>query len=86
MFTLHFASFTGLSHRPVKYEDETDLRCDIADRLRRLRRRGFACRALTRGWEWEIGEPEDSVMVPDAAGILWVTERREDENNSCDYS
>jgi hypothetical protein len=51
------------------FTDNAEARQDIARRLRSARQR-YDVTTLTPGEEWEILEPEDSQMVPDACGTL----------------
>lgn len=47
--------------------------CDMpARQLRRYRRNGYPVSILARGQEWEIGEPEGCMMVPDDCGTLAI--------------
>jgi len=56
---------------PIMDEAEpADCRATVARRLRSLRRHGFPIATLERGREWEIQEPEDRFLVPDACGLL----------------
>lgn len=58
---------------------------DMRDRakrwLERRRKLGYSVDMLTRrgvGWEWEVGEPEDAIMIPDDAGILSIDKDEEE--------
>lgn len=55
---------------PIKQGDKEDVRTAAAHYLRRLRREGFPVVVIERGEEWEVQEPEDSVLVPDECGLL----------------
>lgn len=69
MFTLQHFSYCGMAGIPRRYSDRYDARREAADMLRRYRRR-FKVQTLKRGQEWEVLEPENAVMVPDACGTI----------------
>lgn len=77
MFRILFAAHCGMSNVPVEYDDGDIARAEIAKRLRRRRNDGHIVTTLEKGKQWEIGEPEDSIMVPDTAGILTLEEYTE---------
>jgi hypothetical protein len=47
-----------------------EARQGVARRLRYLRREGYPISVLEKGREWEISDPDDSIMVSDNCGIL----------------
>jgi len=69
MYTLNHHAYCGMSGIEEEHEDKPDARKEAADRLRAYRQ-NFHITTLVRGAEWEIQEPEDSVMVPDECGVL----------------
>lgn len=72
MYILKFSGFNGLSYECAR-GDRGEVR-DYAARLIRLRRkRGHIVTCNVRRGDarlYEIGEPADSAMVPDTAGML----------------
>jgi hypothetical protein len=58
-----------MSGVPSCFDDRAEARRYAAERLRRYRRR-FPVTTLERGAKWEILEPDDAVLVPDACGTL----------------
>ena len=72
MYRLNHVAYCGMPGVPEYFDDPQDARKDAAERLRRYRRR-YAVTTLERGKEWEIMEPEDSVLVPDACGVLYLS-------------
>lgn len=81
--TLTLYGYCGMSD-PIVTRDERQeietVRRLVARILRRRRADGFPVAMLDRGSRWEITEPEDSVLVPDGAGILRLS-----VVNRCDY-
>ena len=61
--------------------EETAVRKAAANLLRRRRNQDFPVWCLNKGNKWEIGEPEDCMMVPDTSGILKITEEVVDEED-----
>lgn len=79
MFFVKHTAYCGLTSIPREADDLHDARTIAARRLRSYRRHGFPIATLTRGEEWEILEPDDCQMIPDACGILWI----EHEQHEC---
>lgn len=80
MFTLNFFAYCGMSMKIAEGE-ETAVRKAAANLLRRRRNQDFPVWCLNKGNKWEIGEPEDCMMVPDTSGILKITEEVVDEED-----
>ncbi len=76
MFHVRQFPYSGLSMPARTFEDSIEARADVADLIRRRRRQGFPVTILVRGKQWEVGEPADCAMVPDACGTIQI--RRED--------
>lgn len=71
MYRVQMHSYCGLSNLPITFDESGDARDCAASKLRRARRR-FRVVTLERGKQWEIQEPEDCAMVPDACGTLAI--------------
>jgi len=71
-YRLKFAAHSGLGAYEVEEGDLAECRVAAAKLLRRRRRQDHPCTTLKIGQEWEVSEPEDCLMVPDTAGILWM--------------
>jgi len=71
MYKVTFTSYCGMSNVPQSFDALEDARNYAAQRLSSLRRR-FKIATLQRGKEWEVLEPENAIMVPDACGILYI--------------
>jgi hypothetical protein len=69
-YTVRFAAYCGMAGIPQDYSDSADARKALANLLRLRRRQGYPISILEKGAEWEIEEPEDAAMVPDACGVL----------------
>jgi hypothetical protein len=74
-YTVRFASYCGMAGIPETFSSKADARKAVADILRRRRRQGYPVSFTTKddgeGYSsWEIEEPEDAAMVPDACGVL----------------
>jgi len=72
MFQVNHFAYCGMADIPATHEDRRDARRHAAQRLKRYRRR-FPVVTLERGKAWEIQEPADCTMVPDACGTLRLT-------------
>jgi hypothetical protein len=81
---LKFAAHSGLGAYEVEEGELAECRLAAAKLLRRRRRQDHPCTTLKIGREWEISEPEDCLMVPDTAGILWLVEIEEPEQDEPD--
>jgi hypothetical protein len=71
MYLVKHVSYCGMTGVPEAQESLRDARRECARRLRSYRRR-FKVATLEPGAQWEILEPEDSAMVPDACGTLSI--------------
>ena len=71
MYRVQHHAYCGLSTVPVTFEDRQDARALAAEKIRRARRR-FHVVTLERGAQWEILEPENCTLVPDACGTLAI--------------
>lgn len=69
MYKVNHASYCGTDSVPSCFDERQEARDYAADRLRRYRRR-FNVVTLKRGAQWEVCEPDDAAMVPDACGTL----------------
>jgi hypothetical protein len=69
MYQVQHYAYCGMSGIPQTFDTLTDARIYIAGRLRRYRRR-YPVVTLEAGSAWEVCEPEDCAMVPDACGTL----------------
>jgi len=73
MYSLVMSSYCGMSRTIGNADtDGTDARRAAAALIRRRRRQGFPVTTLERGREWEVLEPADCAMVPDACGQLYI--------------
>lgn len=55
---------------PLIESDRATCRGFAANRLSLLRSEGYPVTVLTRGRQWEVGEPDSVHLVPDACGVL----------------
>ncbi len=69
----HYA-YCGMSGVPEDFSSREDARDYAAQRLRSYRKR-FEVVTLEKGKRWEVLEPEDCSMVPDACGELVLTRK-----------
>jgi hypothetical protein len=69
MFRVQHYAYCGLADVPACHDERAEARKYTAERLRRYRRR-FHVVTLERGSRWEICEPDNCTMVPDACGTL----------------
>lgn len=72
MYSLKHVSYCGMVGIPECFETRAEVRGAAARRLARYRKR-FPVTTLESGLEWEIQEPADCSMVPDACGVLRIT-------------
>ncbi len=70
VWQLTHAAYCGMVTTLETDVDAAVVRSAAAAALRAARRRGFDVAVRKPGTEWEILEPEDSVLVPDNCGIL----------------
>ncbi len=69
MYKVNFNSYCGMSDYPAHFDTQEEARSYIAERIVRIRKR-FKMTTLKRGTQWEVLEPENAVMVPDACGTM----------------
>jgi hypothetical protein len=69
MYHVSHNAYCGMQTLSRYVDDESEARQIVADRLSRLRRK-YPVQTLTKGKTWEILEPADCVMVPDACGVI----------------
>ena len=72
MYLVNFHSYCGMSNRIATCEDETEARLEALAIILARRLDGYTVTTLQRGAEWEVLEPDDSIMVPDDCGILHI--------------
>ena len=77
MYTLNFSAYCGMSMKIAEGDYET-VRHAAAKILRRRKNNDFPVWCLEKGKKWEIGEPEDCMIVPDDSGILKINHEEED--------
>lgn len=86
MYTLEHFGYCGMRTIHRTYSDESEAREAAADLLRKFRRK-FDTQTITKGSQWEILEPADSVMVPDMCGCLYLTaETWQCKECGCEYA
>lgn len=73
MYHLKFAAYCGMGWTIGSFEERGEARSEAASILRQRRSDGYAIATLKQGREWEVLEPEDSVLVPDECGQLYIT-------------
>jgi hypothetical protein len=69
MYRINHHAYCGMGGVPACFEERADARQYAAEQLRRYRKH-FAVTILERGKTWEVLEPENCAMVPDACGTL----------------
>ena len=69
MITVQHQAYCGMSSVPHAFDTLPDARAYVAHKLARLRRR-YPIITHVNGSEWEVCEPNDCAMVPDACGVL----------------
>ena len=69
MFRVNTHAYCGMSGGPACFDTKSEARAYVADKLR-ARRRRYRVTTLARGAEWEVLEPDDCAMVPDACGTI----------------
>jgi hypothetical protein len=81
---IHHA-YCGMSipHGEFHHADRDDARAAAARLLRRRRRQGYPVSILEAGKSWEIGEPDDCMMVPDESGVLQLHTPSVPDNDDC---
>lgn len=74
---LEFHSFTGMTFPIIEKAERADpatARRRAAQILRRRRSTDHIVSIIERGERWECLEPDDSSLIPDTAGFLWLRE------------
>ena len=69
MYQVNHFSYCGMRDVPASFDTAEEARDYAARRIRRYRRH-FVVTTLDKGARWEVLEPDDCVMVPDACGTL----------------
>lgn len=69
MWRVKFTAYSGMSTISEIYDDEQEARERIVEIIKRRRKR-YAVTTITNGEEWEVLEPEDCSLIPDACGSL----------------
>ena len=85
MYTLKFASYCGMGWDLGTFDDRAEARAEAAEVLRRRRADGYEIATRAPGRRWEVLEPEDSAMVPDECGELYIT-RQTFECRECGFA
>lgn len=83
MYRVKHHAYCGMAGLPHEFQDRGDARDYVAARLRATRAAGYPVTTLTTGEEWEILEPDDCHMVPDACGTLTLREKYKYECREC---
>ena len=73
MYRVNSHAYCGMLGVPACFDTEPEARDYVARKLRRARRH-YRVTTLEPGKSWEVLEPEDCLMVPDACGT-WDLER-----------
>lgn len=71
MFRVKFIAYCGMVTRNEQCETDQQARF-VAARILKHRRRKYGCTTLEKGKSWEVLEPDDCMMVPDACGVLHI--------------
>jgi hypothetical protein len=71
MYQVEHISYCGMRGIPTCFDTEEEARQYAADFIRRYRRR-YKLTTLQPGEKWEVLEPENTVLVPDACGVLSI--------------
>jgi hypothetical protein len=72
MFKVQHNAYCGMSDVPACFDTHEEAHAYAASRIARYRRH-FAVTTLETGQAWEIQEPVDCAMVPDACGLLTLS-------------
>lgn len=72
MYKLTFYSYCGMAGIPASYDDKRDARDAAAAIIARRRRAGLPVQTIMPGAQWEVLEPDNAAMVPDACGTLYL--------------
>ena len=82
-------SFKAYHNRnPLALEESlnrTDARKYVARQLQYYRFKGYPIITLEPGQLWEIGEPEDAIMVPDYCGLLMIDSYADYSDSETDF-
>lgn len=71
MYRVQHHAYSGLSGIPALFDERREARDLAAEKIRRARRR-FRVVTLKRGAQWEVQEPDDCTLVPDACGTIAI--------------
>lgn len=77
LYTLDFYAYCGMSMELVK-GGKKEVRKAASNILRRRRKQDYPVWSLDKGTRWEIGEPEDCILIPDSCGILKINHAYEE--------
>lgn len=77
LYTLDFYSYSGMSIEILKGKRE-EVRKAAAKLLSRRRKQDYPVWSRDKGTRWEIGEPEDCILIPDGCGILKINHAYEE--------
>jgi hypothetical protein len=77
-YRVRFAAHCGMKTIDTKDLEKDEARRLAASILRRRRNDDHPISTLEIGTEWEVEEPDGCCMVPDTAGMLFITEEPED--------
>ena len=84
MYYLTRYAYCGMRVPVGTFECRDDARRAAARALGQFRAEGFPVVTLDRGECWEVCEPDDAVMVPDACGTI-VLRRESFECRECGF-
>lgn len=85
MIRINHHAYCGMADVPACFDTIDEARDYVARRLRNYRRY-FKVATLKAGLQWEVLEPAECAMVPDACGTLSLThEQYECRECGCQY-
>lgn len=84
-FTVVLSAYCGMKFPMGEELPREQARAKVARRIRLHRnRRDGQVLVLEKGREWELCEPEGSLMVPDWCGVLRINEKAKDDERPGD--
>jgi hypothetical protein len=87
-WTVQHVGYCGMTLMTEDFESESEARQFITDRIGKLTDEGFQCfEDLNTARSFEIQEPENCAMVPDAAGHIYLRSNEQEiekYNENCD--
>lgn len=84
MHHVNHHAYCGMLVPLGEYETLAEARQRAAKRLRWARNEG--CPITKLGYhEWDVGEPDDCLMVPDFCGVLVIEEAQPEPEPECDH-